>query len=112
MTPTIGWLRRPKNGIVLVFVHGLLSSNETAWFDGQAAFWPAMFRDEKQHEDCGVYLAGYRSDTFAGTYSVDDAADWVFSHFKEEIDDVLSAKAIIFVAHSLGGIVARRLVVS
>ena len=105
-----GWLRPSSNGIAIAFVHGILSSNETAWLNENGTFWPQLLLENKEHEKCGIYLASYRADFFAGSYDLDDAADWVFNTF--ELDDVLDSKVIIFVAHSMGGIVARRIAVA
>jgi pimeloyl-ACP methyl ester carboxylesterase len=108
MEPT--WVRKSRNGTSVVFVHGILSSIENAWLAKTGAFWPKMLCDEKSIDDVGVYLFNYRADAFSGTYSIDDAVDAMREYFR--LDEVWSQEQVIFVCHSMGGIVARRFLVT
>jgi pimeloyl-ACP methyl ester carboxylesterase len=108
MEPT--WVRKSRNGTTVVFVHGILSSIENAWLAKNGAFWPRMLCDEKSINDAGVYLFNYRADAFSGTYSIDDAVDAMREYFR--LDEVWSQDQVIFVCHSMGGIVARRFLVT
>ena len=64
MEPTL--VRKSRNGITVVFVHGVLSSIEGAWFSPRGGFWPRLLCDDTLLSDVGVYLFGYRADVFAG----------------------------------------------
>lgn len=108
MEPT--WVRRSRNGTTVVFVHGILSSIEGAWLGPGGAFWPRLLCDEPTISDVGVYLFGYRADAYAGAYSLDDAVDSMREYFR--LDHVWSEKQLIFACHSMGGIVARRFLIS
>jgi ABC-type nitrate/sulfonate/bicarbonate transport system substrate-binding protein len=113
MQPRWGWVRKPRNRVTVVYVHGFLSSTVDAWHHPNGAFWPKIFCDDPELEDFGVYLFDYRTEATAGTYSVDNVAQLMRARFG--LDDVLDAensgRALIFVCHSMGGIVARRFIV-
>ncbi|MDE4620858.1 alpha/beta fold hydrolase [Sinorhizobium meliloti] len=108
------WLRKPRNATTIVFVHGLFSSNETAWLHPSGLFWPKLVCDETQLRDIGVYLFSYRTDVHSGTFSLENAVDAMRERFRLdglfENDNVGSG--LIFVCHSMGGILARRFVVA
>jgi pimeloyl-ACP methyl ester carboxylesterase len=107
------WLRRSRNGATIVFVHGILSGSVTAWTNPNGTFWPRLLIDDERLDDFGVYLFAYRADALAGTYSLEDAVDVMREHFR--LDGLLARGAkepLIFVCHSMGGIVARRFVVA
>jgi pimeloyl-ACP methyl ester carboxylesterase len=104
-----GWIRRPSNSVAVVFVHGILSS-ERAWQNDNGSFWPLLVCNEPELSEFGVYLFNYRADAFSGTYSLQDAVDAMKEHFR--LDDVISQHTLIFVCHSMGGIVARHFIVT
>ena len=102
------WLRKSQS-IAVVFVHGVLSSGETCWRNDGGTFWPDLLLAEPAYEDVGVYLYSYRTTFFSGTYRLGDVVDDLKERVK--LDDLDSCRAIIFVAHSMGGIVVRKLLV-
>jgi predicted alpha/beta hydrolase family esterase len=69
-----------------------------------------MLCEERALEDVGVYLFKYRADMFSGTYCIDDAVDTLREYF--QLDELWSQDQLIFVCHSLGGIIARRFLIS
>lgn len=90
----------------VVFVHGIKSDGLSAWTNKKTrAYWPRMAADELS--DAGVYVFSYYSSTFSGRYSVVDAADALWDDLKR--NGILDSRIIVFVCHSLGGIVTRRL---
>jgi pimeloyl-ACP methyl ester carboxylesterase len=104
------WVRKSRNGTSVVFIHGVLSSIETAWRSDGGIFWPRLLCNEPTIDDVGIYLFGYRADAFAGTYSLDDAVRDLREYLR--LDGVWSEEQIIFVCHSMGGIVARRFLIT
>ncbi|MGR9215067.1 esterase/lipase family protein (plasmid) [Rhizobium leguminosarum] len=106
-------LRRSRNGATIVFVHGILSGPISAWKHESGAFWPRLVFDDEQLTDFGVYLYTYRADALSGTYSLEDAVDAMRDYLR--LDKVLDGEPnqlLIFVCHSMGGILARRFVVA
>ena len=103
------WLRKPKNGLNVVFIHGINSSDE-CWRSQTGAYWPDLLRDESELESIGIYLFSYRTGFNTGSYSLGDIVDSLNEHISN-LDRVLESDRVIFVCHSMGGIIARRFVV-
>jgi pimeloyl-ACP methyl ester carboxylesterase len=104
-----GWIRKPRNGVAVVFIHGILGT-EFTWRHENGAVWPLLLCAEPELDDHGVYLFNYRADAFSGTFTIQDAVDNLKERFK--LDKVFQQTAIVFVCHSMGGIVARHFVVT
>ena len=104
------WVREPKNGASLVFVHGILSSGETCWRHGDGAYWPDLLKSEVKFEEWGIYVYTYETGVFSGTYSLNDVVDDLKEHLFH-FDKVAESRHIVFVCHSMGGIAVRKLLV-
>jgi pimeloyl-ACP methyl ester carboxylesterase len=100
-------LRHPASDTCVVFVHGILSSGETAW---GSPSWPELLKAEPQLKHIGIFVFTYRTSFASRTYSIADAADALREHFS--IDGLWSVPNIVFVCHSMGGIVVRRFLVA
>jgi chaperonin GroEL (HSP60 family)/pimeloyl-ACP methyl ester carboxylesterase len=103
------WLRKPTGDTTVIFLHGLLSNGETCWRDKTNAYWPALVAAEVDLADCGVYVFTYLSTPTSGSYSIGDAVDALWEFMR--LDGVVASRRLVFVCHSMGGIVARRLIV-
>lgn len=110
------WLRRPctdppspLGSLVVVFVHGILSSGEDCWRGKEGQSWPELLLDDPNLEFAGVYLFTYQTGVFSGSYSISDVADALKEHGR--LDGVWACSRIVFVCHSMGGIVARKFIV-
>ena len=104
------WIRKPKNDASLVFVHGLLSSGETCWRHDNGAYWPGLLKSEPGLEAWGIYFYTYATGIFSGTYSLNDVVDDLKERFFT-LDKVANSRRIVFVCHSMGGIVVRKFLV-
>jgi hypothetical protein len=102
----------------IIFVHGLGGSAKTSWCWNRDLnyFWPNWLASEKYLSSYRIFTFGYNSN-FAGTDTnlniVDFAKDLLFQMLT--FSDGLGEKAvrigdrpIIFVCHSLGGIVVKK----
>jgi hypothetical protein len=104
------WLRKPKDRTNVVFVHGILSTGETCWQNENGSYWPKLLKDEPKLSDIGIYVYTYETSIFSGTYGLNDVVD----DLKERLltlDKVMDSRRIVFVCHSMGGIVVRKLLV-
>jgi len=106
------WLRKPKGGAttqVVVFVHGFLSNRQDCWRHNNGSYWPDLFEQVRNTWRHRHYVFEYFTNVFSGNYNLDDAVD----SLKEQLslDDVLTSGRIIFVCHSMGGIVARKYII-
>ncbi|WP_157791936.1 alpha/beta fold hydrolase [Pseudorhodobacter sp. MZDSW-24AT] len=105
------WVKRGlPNAPVLVFIHGVLSSGESCWRHPSGANWPEIAAKDPDMSALSVYVFTYRTGFFSGNYGLVDAANALKEHFS--VDGVNSSKELVFVCHSMGGIVARRYLVS
>jgi hypothetical protein len=104
------WIKKPADGSATsVFLHGVLSSGEACWRHANGTFWPELLAREEAVAEAGVYVFTYKTGFFSGTYSLGDVVDALKEHM--HLDHVMKSRRIVFVCHSMGGIVARRFVV-
>jgi pimeloyl-ACP methyl ester carboxylesterase len=105
------WVKRGTPAApVLVFIHGVLSSGESCWRHPNGTYWPEIVARDPDMSDLGVYVFTYRTGVFSGSYGLADAANALKEHFA--VDGISGSTGLVFVCHSMGGIVARRYLVS
>lgn len=109
MTKQGQWLRKSKNGLNVVFIHGINSSDE-CWRTKEGAYWPELLEAEGELGEIGIYLFSYRTGINTGSYSLSDIVD-SFREYLFKLDDVLNGTRVIFICHSMGGIITRRFLV-
>ena len=102
------WIRRPTGETTVIFVHGVLSDGET-WRGENGTYWPELLKQDERARPVGIYVFEYQTSFFSGTYRLGDVVDALHNHLR--LDGALTSKRIVFVCHSMGGIVARRFVV-
>lgn len=103
------WIREMgdvASPMAVVFLHGVLSSGDKCWRHENGTYWPELLTRHQSLANVGIYEFTYQTDFFSGSYSLGD----IVTALKESLhlDDVNRARKIVFVAHSMGGIVARR----
>lgn len=103
------WIRRPKAGNVAVFVHGILSSPKKCWTHPSGSYWPNIFSATTDLGDFGVYVFTYQTDVLSGTYRLGNVVDALKEHLR--LDGLMNCQRLLFVCHSMGGIVVRKFVV-
>src|ERR1035438_6646288 len=103
------WVRKPTAECSVVYVHGILSGSETAWGDSGRS-WPLLLADEEELADIGIYAFSYLTGIFTGNYSLGDVVDALKEQMR--LDDVLQSRNVVFVCHSMGGIIVRQYLVS
>ena len=99
-------IRKSRSDTSVLFVHGILSEGEAAW--GQPS-WPDLITKEPQLRDLGISVFSYQTSLSSRTYSIGDVVDALREHFN--LDGLWDQRRLVFVCHSMGGIVARRFVV-
>ncbi|NOU12132.1 MAG: alpha/beta fold hydrolase [Nitrospira sp.] len=103
------WIRRSEAGTSVVFVHGILSSGETCWRHENGSYWPELLKNEAALGSLGIYVFTYETGIFSGSYCLSDIVDALKEH--TQVDKVLKSERLIFVCHSMGGIVVRKFLV-
>jgi pimeloyl-ACP methyl ester carboxylesterase len=107
---------------VIVFIHGVNSSIRSAWYytdpkgdKSKDRYWPNMVLKDAALQSPSVFLAGYHTGLDAGNYSIHDSANEVYAPLTANVGGnppVLEKKNILFVAHSMGGIVVRDILIN
>ncbi|MCH7515709.1 MAG: alpha/beta fold hydrolase, partial [Bacteroidetes bacterium] len=103
------WIKKPQGVISVVFVHGILSSGETCWRHENGSYWPELLSNETGSKDLGIYVYTYQAGVFSGSYSLSDVVDDLKERMR--VDGLFENKQIVFVCHSMGGIVVRKFLV-
>jgi hypothetical protein len=103
------WVRRSGNGAAVVFLHGVLSSGETCWQNANGTYWPSLLASEPSLDVFGIYVFTYKTNIFSGSYRLGDVVDALKEQMR--VDGVFDSRTLVFVAHSMGGLVARKLLV-
>ena len=99
-----------KSGLgqdLIIFIHGINSDNDAWKNEENNAFWPDFF---SEYEYIDVALFSYKTSKLSGHYSITNAADSLHNELKvngcnEKYD------RIIFLCHSMGGVVVRKTLV-
>jgi pimeloyl-ACP methyl ester carboxylesterase len=91
---------------VIVFVHGLHGSRES-WRASNGAYWPDLIRTDPHFAYSDVYVAEYPTPASHGTMSSAQLADILWNRLKK--DHVWEHHEVVFLAHSLGGILVEEM---
>ncbi len=103
------WVNNTKGEVTVVFVHGILSSGEACWLHENGSYWPELLKNQTELGPLGIYVYTYQTDIFSGSYRLSDIVDDLKERMK--LDKLYDSKRIIFVCHSMGGIVVRKFIV-
>jgi hypothetical protein len=105
------WVRRPQGSAVAVFVHGLNSSGQRCWQHDNGSYWPELLERERapQLKGIGIYVFTYQTDVFSGSFLLSNVVDSLKEHMR--LEGVLACAQLVFVCHSMGGIVVRKFIV-
>lgn len=111
--PPSRWERFTGSSKVLVFVHGLLSEGHRAW-SSKHADWIDLLSSDTQFTSYDIFLAEWYSTILSGETDLLKSADTFALSLSEHVGGnrpVIAADHIVFVCHSMGGLVARQALV-
>jgi len=91
---------------VIVFVHGLHGSRES-WRASNGAYWPDMVRTDPRFAFSDIEVAQYPTPDKNGKMSSNQLAEILFNRLKQ--DHVWEHREVVFLAHSLGGILVEEM---
>jgi hypothetical protein len=110
-----GWVQLKKeNDSVIVFVHGFISSSTKCWSSTNGTFWPKLIASN--FPSLNVFHADFFTSANSGPYGLTAATTDLFSLLKRQdgpsvSKSVLEHKNIIFVGHSTGGLLIKKMLV-
>jgi tetratricopeptide (TPR) repeat protein len=106
------WVVKNNSPTVFIFVHGILSSSESCWFNKKArTYWPDLVAHDQMLCTPSVFVSGYTADLGSGIIDTYDAAEQVMLHLRDagQPGAPLQKPKMVFVCHSQGGIVVRQM---
>lgn len=103
------WITSPNVDVTVIFVHGVLSDGDSCWTNANGCYWPSLLGAESNLGPFGIYVFTYNTGFFSGSYSLSDIVDALKEHMR--VDRVSDSRRLIFVCHSMGGIVVRKYIV-
>ena len=106
------FLHLPKSSAdpVLIFVHGILSGAHGCWLADNGTWWPDLVKHDPAFAHCGVATFEYVSAVTGTRVSISDAAGSLWEALDSE-GLLAPGRLLIFVCHSMGGIVVRKMLV-
>lgn len=109
----LSYVRSPsaQTDKLIVFVHGFGSDAKSAWTsDRTGAYWPQLMSNDSALSSYAVLTASYRSPRLRLGASIEQTAEGLGMALKDE-GVYTRFSQIIFIAHSMGGLVVRRMLV-
>jgi hypothetical protein len=94
-----------------VFVHGIFGDADGTWRYSSNVYWATLLLADDVFRDSDVYVAAYATPYFGNTMNVDEVVTNLNSRLVS--DEVFSKhREVVFVCHSLGGLVVQRLLLT
>jgi pimeloyl-ACP methyl ester carboxylesterase len=101
------YVRRGSGARVIVFVHGIFGGATSTWSYSSAVSWPDMLKSDSIFDGSDIYVASYDSPYHGNQMTIDEVVESLNSRF--DSDKVFAEhREVVFVAHSLGGLVVQR----
>lgn len=91
---------------VMIFVHGVLGDSTTTWTNTAAkAYWPQLISEDNDYGGVDVFVVDYPSPKIGFSLGIDELAESL--RLTLDANGVTSYPELIFVCHSMGGLVTR-----
>ena len=94
---------------VIVFVHGIHGSRDT-WRAPNGAYWPQLLQADPHFQKSDVVVAEYPTPSMRGKLSSVQLAQILYQKLQSQ--GVWSHSEIVFIAHSLGGILTEEMLLN
>ena len=94
---------------VIVFVHGI-HEDHGAWRAANGAYWPQLIQTDPHFQQSDVVVAEYPTPSRHGQYSTEQLSQILWQGLKQK--KVWDHREVVFVAHSLGGILTEEMLIN
>jgi pimeloyl-ACP methyl ester carboxylesterase len=102
------YARSDQDKGAIIFVHGVMGDARSTWTNTTTrANWPELMKNDPRFAGYNIYVFGFSSPVVGESYSIDELADHMRLVLQQA--DVLSHKKLIFLCHSMGGLITRAL---
>jgi pimeloyl-ACP methyl ester carboxylesterase len=103
-SPKSEYIRNQNSSRVIVFVHGFRGDSVDTWSNG-SMYWPEMIASDHDFDGVDVFVYQYPTSLFTAGMTPDELSSDMQAVLSAE--KVLERQQIIFIAHSMGGIITR-----
>lgn len=105
------WVSHSNGPTLMVFVHGLTGGPAT-WRNDKSPEWPEIVARDSLFKSADVYVAEYSSSYFGAGQTPPKIAQALTNKLRADDVNIAQYQNVVFVAHSLGGIVVREFVLA
>jgi triacylglycerol esterase/lipase EstA (alpha/beta hydrolase family) len=103
--PASTYRRQSANAeTVIVFVHGFWGDAASSWTSSSGVFWPELLTKDPEFDKVDIFIYSYRTGPSA-TLTIDELAEDMRRTLTAK--HVTAYKKIIFLSHSMGGLITR-----
>ncbi len=100
-----------KNATVIIFVHGVTGDSRSSWTNEKTnAYWPEMLEKDHEFDDANIYVFEYPTAPTGRNATIHELADSMQQRLRS--DNVLEHKRLIFLCHSMGGLITRQFLIN
>jgi pimeloyl-ACP methyl ester carboxylesterase len=101
------YVRRSNYDRVIVFVHGVFGDGTDTWTNPEThVYWPQLLTQDDTFKETDIYVYSYSTPYLNQAYNIDELIENMRLVFAN--DEIFEKhKSIVFLCHSMGGLVVR-----
>ena len=100
------YIRKAANDSVIIFVHGVTGDGVKTWTSEKTRnYWPRLIAEDPVFSQENVFVYEYPSASVTGSFNINELAEDLRLTIA---DEVAKHRRVIFIAHSMGGLVVRQ----